>query len=93
MAGEMTLLIPFAVVVGGILLIWAERSRPKRDLRRENWNSVLFVAIGIGVLITDRISASTFKFTDLFYYLLVLAGYTGFVYLWNRRESPGPQQD
>ena len=81
-------MIQLAIVAAGALLIWSIRAKRNgnRNLWRENWDSVFWVALAIGVLIVDRISYSTFKASDVLYALGALAAYSAFVYLWNRHE-------
>jgi Ca2+/Na+ antiporter len=86
-------MIQLAIIAVGVILIWAERSRPNRNLRRDNWSSVVLLAIVIGGVVAEKISVSSFSRTNLFYTVLALVIYTAFVYLWNRHEPQHQAED
>ena len=75
---------------GGALLLWTRRSerlKSSKELRRTNWWTVPLLATVIAEVILEIAARNgAFKLSHVFYGIVFVAAYTGFVYLWNRFE-------
>jgi hypothetical protein len=65
---------------------WRKRNDESRNLRKENWSSVLLVAVGAASLVMQQANSSGFRYTQVAYAVTGVLLYAGFVYVWNLVE-------